>query len=119
MNCYTPNAKCAPSRSCVATGRNSWQLEEAGNHVSFFPAKFKTYAEALAGQTDYFVGMTGKGVAPVQSPRGATSPASRITGRTAKPPARGISDKDYAANFGRFLRETARGPAVLLLVRRP
>ncbi len=21
---YTPNAKCAPSRSCILTGRNSW-----------------------------------------------------------------------------------------------
>ncbi|MGB1816982.1 MAG: sulfatase-like hydrolase/transferase, partial [Rubripirellula sp.] len=27
--CYTPNAKCAPSRACIVTGRNSWQLEEA------------------------------------------------------------------------------------------
>ena len=26
-NAYTPNAKCAPSRSCIVTGRNSWQLE--------------------------------------------------------------------------------------------
>ena len=43
-NAYTPNAKCAPSRSCILTGRNSWQLEEAANHIPFFPAKFKTYA---------------------------------------------------------------------------
>src|SRR5687767_816629 len=34
---YTPNAKCAPSRASLLTGRNSWQLEEAGNHVPFFP----------------------------------------------------------------------------------
>ncbi|RMG70613.1 MAG: heparan N-sulfatase, partial [Bacteroidetes bacterium] len=32
---YTPNAKCAPSRACLLTGRNSWQLEEAGNHLAF------------------------------------------------------------------------------------
>ena len=38
MNCYTPNAKCAPSRSCIITGRYSWQLEEAGNHVCYFRA---------------------------------------------------------------------------------
>ena len=36
---YTPNAKCAPSRSCIMTGRNSWQLEEAANHSPNFPAK--------------------------------------------------------------------------------
>ncbi len=29
---YTPCAKCAPSRSCILTGRNPWQLEEAANH---------------------------------------------------------------------------------------
>ena len=41
-NAYIPNAKCAPSRSCIVTGRNSWQLEEAANHWSYFPVKFKT-----------------------------------------------------------------------------
>ena len=34
---YTPNAKCSPSRSIIITGRNSWQLEEAANHIPFFP----------------------------------------------------------------------------------
>ncbi|MDH5381251.1 MAG: sulfatase-like hydrolase/transferase, partial [Cyclobacteriaceae bacterium] len=29
---FTPNAKCAPSRACILTGRNSWELEEAANH---------------------------------------------------------------------------------------
>ena len=62
-NAYTPNAKCAPSRSCIVTGLNSWQLEEAGNHWSYFPTKFKTYAEAL-GENGYHVGYTAKGVAP-------------------------------------------------------
>ena len=45
-NAYTPNAKCAPSRACILTGRNSWQLKEAGNHMAFFPPEFKTYVEA-------------------------------------------------------------------------
>ena len=60
---YTPNAKCAPSRACILTGRNSWQLEEACNHSPYFPAKFKTYAEAL-GENGYFVGSVAKGWAP-------------------------------------------------------
>ena len=44
---YTPNAKCCPSRSCILTGRNSWQLEAACNHICFFPPEFKSYAEVL------------------------------------------------------------------------
>jgi N-sulfoglucosamine sulfohydrolase len=35
---YVPNPKCAPSRSIILTGRNSWQLEEAANHWPYFPA---------------------------------------------------------------------------------
>lgn len=36
-NCYTPNAKSAPSRASLLTGRYSWQLGEAGNHICHFP----------------------------------------------------------------------------------
>ena len=59
-NAFTPNAKCAPSRSCILTGRNSWQLEEAGNHMAYFPAKFKSFPEVLS-ENGYQVGYTGKG----------------------------------------------------------
>src|SRR5215213_5222178 len=51
---YTPNAKCAPSRAILLTGRHSWQLEEAANHMCYFPAKFKGFPEALAAN-GYFV----------------------------------------------------------------
>lgn len=37
---YTCNAKSAPSRAAIITGRNSWQLEEACNHWPEFPNKF-------------------------------------------------------------------------------
>jgi len=60
MNAYTPNAKCSPSRACILTGRNPWQLEAAGNHNSIFPAKFTTVMEALS-KNGYDVGFTGKG----------------------------------------------------------
>src|SRR5690554_512512 len=63
MNAYTPNAKCAPSRACILTGRNSWQLEEAANHSPDFPAKFITYMEALQ-ENGYHTGHTAKGWAP-------------------------------------------------------
>ena len=60
---FTPNAKCAPSRAILLTGRNSWQLEEAANHIPYFPAKFKTWVEALR-DNGYFAGLTAKGWAP-------------------------------------------------------
>ena len=46
-NAYVPTSKCAPTRAAILTGRNPWQLEAAGNHQSFFPAKFVTFGDAL------------------------------------------------------------------------
>ena len=60
---YTCNAKSAPSRACIITGRNSWQLEEACNHWPIFPVKFKSYPEVLE-ENGYYVGTTGKGWGP-------------------------------------------------------
>lgn len=106
MNAYTPNAKCAPSRSCIITGRNSWQLEEAANHVPFFPAKFKTYVEALS-DAGYHTGYTGKGWAP-GNPGMKNNRKRELIGpvfneQKTIPPARFISEVDYSANFEAFL----------------
>lgn len=105
-NAYTPNAKCAPSRAVVLTGRQTWQLEEACNHIAFFPAKFKSWPEALM-EKGWFVGVTGKGWGPGIA-NDAAGKKRLITGkpfnqRTAQPPARAISNNDYAANFTAFL----------------
>ena len=54
---YTPNAKCAPSRSIILTGRNSWQLEEAANHWAYFPTKFKKYDFRLNTTRQYTLHM--------------------------------------------------------------
>jgi len=107
-NAYTPNAKCAPSRSCIVTGRNSWQLEEAGNHWSYFPTKFRTYAETLA-ENGYNVGFTGKGVAPVIALTKDGEKRSLLgkvyNKKVTTPPTNAISNIDYAANFSDFLNE--------------
>jgi N-sulfoglucosamine sulfohydrolase len=109
---YTPNAKCAPSRSCILTGRNSWQLEEAGNHSPVFPAKFKTYAEAL-GENGYWVGSTAKGWAP-GNPGEINGKVRELAGPAfnefkTDPPARFISNNDYARNFEAFLQARPDG----------
>lgn len=107
-NAYTPNSKCAPSRACILTGRNPWQLEEAGNHVPYFPDKFVTWMEAL-GDNGYRTGFTGKGWAPGKAgnrngkPRQLTGPLynqKKIT-----PPTPAMSNIDYAENFREFLSE--------------
>jgi arylsulfatase A-like enzyme len=103
---YTPNAKCSPSRSCLLTGRNSWQLGEAANHVPFFPPTQKVFTETLS-QAGYFVGFTGKGWAPGVA-RDANGKDRQLTGvpfqkRKQMSPAKGIANNNYAANFADFL----------------
>lgn len=105
-NAYTPMAKCAPSRACVLTGRHLWQNEEAGNHLAYFPAKLKSWPEVLM-ERGWHVGITGKGWAPGIA-NDAEGKPRRITGvpynrHKAAPPARAISNNDYAANFAEFL----------------
>jgi N-sulfoglucosamine sulfohydrolase len=106
MNAYTPNAKSSPSRACFLTGRNSWQLEAAGNHVPYFPQKFTSFIESL-GRHGYYTGCTAKGWAPgvaidsLGNPRQLTG--RTFNARTADPPTSGISSNDYAGNFSDFL----------------
>jgi N-sulfoglucosamine sulfohydrolase len=105
---YTPNAKCAPSRSIILTGRNSWQLGEACNHNCEFPPDLKVVTEVLE-EHGYFVGKTGKGWGPGRA-RDANGQPRPLLGksfdtRTTKPPTSAISRNDYAANFQDFLAE--------------
>ena len=91
---FTPNAKCAPSRAIILTGRYSWQLEEAANHQNIFPSKFGSYVEVLAAN-GYITGYTGKGWGPGTA-NDATGKKRDITGKVwsakkLKPPARAIS----------------------------
>jgi N-sulfoglucosamine sulfohydrolase len=111
-NAYTPNAKSSPSRACLLTGRNSWQLEEACNHVPFFPQKFTSFIECLNSH-GYFTGYTAKAWAPGIALDSAGE-KRELTGRAFDnrkiiPPASGISNNDYAGNFKDFLDARERG----------
>ena len=105
---FTPNAKCAPSRAIILTGRYSWRLEEAANHICEFPSKYGGFVERLAS-AGYQAGYTGKGWGPGRALDASGKPRA-ITGknynaRKAPPPTRAISANDYAANFADFLQE--------------
>ena len=107
MNAYIPNAKCAPSRACILTGRNSWQLEEACNHLPYFPEKFKTFAETLP-EVGYHVGYTAKGWAPgIATKDGAPRDliGTKYNEFQTSPPAKFMSSNDYSKNFEAFLKD--------------
>lgn len=109
---YTPNAKCAPSRAALLTGRNPWQLEAAMNHNIAFPPHYKSFMEALA-DGGYTTGHTAKGYAPGRvltadgKPRPITGPGFNTAKTT--PPAKGIGANDYAGNVAEFLRQAPSG----------
>ena len=97
---YTPNAKCAPSRANLLTGRNSWQLEEAANHWCYFPEKFKSVFAALS-ENGYITGHTAKGWGPGVAKSELTGKG--FNAKKATPPAKAMAPSDYAANFADFL----------------
>lgn len=107
---YTPNAKCAPSRAAFITGRNSWQLDAAANHVIYFPSKFKTYQEVLQ-ENGYSTGHTGKGYGPALTLTAGGSQrdvmGSAYNEKILKPATTSIGPNDYSANFENFLDKTS------------
>jgi N-sulfoglucosamine sulfohydrolase len=110
---YNCNPKCAPARACLVTGRYSWQLQEAANHNPFLSDRWAFYPFLLE-DAGYSIGFTGKGWGPGihsgidagKSKFSQTNPAGRpFQKRTAKPPQKGVSNTDYAANFEDFLEQ--------------
>lgn len=109
---YTPNAKCAPSRASIITGRNSWQLEAAANHYIYFPTIFKTYQETLK-DNGYYTGFIGKGWSPGIALKQDGS-LRDLMGKSydkhkLNPPTTKINKNDYSTNFEEFIQSVPKG----------
>ncbi len=98
---FAPTPGCSPTRAAILTGRNNWQIEEAGTHWSTFPRKYEVFPDRLE-DAGYFVGMTGKGWAPGNNEGWERNPAGpRFGGR------------DYSEAFGEFLNQRPDGKPFL------
>lgn len=110
-NAFVSAPQCSPNRASILTGKNIWQIEEAGTHASIFPNKFAVYTDMLE-QAGYHVGCGGKGWGPGDWQHGGWKrPPAGPEYRKAqlKPPAKGVSSEDYAANFELFLKNRPDG----------
>ncbi|GIT05825.1 MAG: hypothetical protein CM1200mP29_12360 [Verrucomicrobiota bacterium] len=80
---YTPNAKCAPSRAIILTGRNSWQLEQGGKSHDFFSRPSSAAGWSCFEANGYSTGYTGKGWGPGFA-NDASGKPRKITGQAWK-----------------------------------
>jgi uncharacterized sulfatase len=93
------------------TGRNPWQLKEAGTQASLFPAEFPVYTELLEAE-GYHVGYTGKPWGPGNwraTGRKINPVGNEYNARQLRPPISGIKSIDYEANFADFLKDRPDG----------
>lgn len=104
-NAFAASPGCSPSRASLLTGHHHWTLKQAGTHASSFPKQFVVYPDLLEA-AGYFVGYTGKGWGPGNwrvSGRQRNPVGPAFSSKKCRPPYRGISNTDYAANFADFL----------------
>ena len=107
-NAFVAAPGCSPSRAAMLTGKNIWELEEAGTHASNFPLKFDVYTEILR-DIGFHVGYTGKPWGPGNweiSGR-KENPAGKEFNKHVleSPPTSGIRPNDYQENFKDFLAQ--------------
>lgn len=101
-NAFTPAPGCSPMRAAFLTGREIWQIREAGTHASYFPTDLPVFTQQLEA-AGYHVGMTGKGWSPGRAEGWPHNPAGKSYSKRKLNAPKGISSNDYAANFEDFL----------------
>ena len=90
----------------LLTGRYSWQLKEAANHNPIMPEEWVFYPDILA-DNGYAVGYTGKGWGPGVFSEKNNPAGPEFNKFTLTPPFKGISNKNYVANFKYFLEQNS------------
>lgn len=109
-NSFCASPSCTPSRSAILTGRNIWQIGEAGILYGTIGAQEILFPHLLA-DAGYFCGFTGKGWGPgdwsagglTRHPIGKEYNARKHDESSL--PARGLDVRDTAANFEDFLKD--------------
>jgi uncharacterized sulfatase len=102
---------CTPSRSAILTGRQIWQVGEAGILFGTLPPAYPLFTHLLE-DAGYYVGFVGKPWAPgdwraaglTRHPNG-----KEYAKRLETNPPTGIDTRDYAANFEDFLADRPDG----------
>ncbi len=104
---YTACPSCSPSRAALLTGRQIWQIGEAGLLYGTLPQEYPLVTHQLE-DAGYHVGFVGKPWAPgdwkaaglARHPIG-----TEYDSRLEPDPPYGIDIRDYAANFDDFLAD--------------
>ena len=122
-SCMAGSPGCAPSRSCIVTGRYHWQNEQSGQHASSWMKKYVPFIDLLE-KNGYVTGRTGKGVDPFYYARDENDSLWRKTnaggmaysniryqeGSTGdERPAGGIGPVNYFENFRYFMENVRDG----------